>query len=94
LRGSTITSAAAACAARCCTTSPCRSQPERWSLPTGPSGSGKTTLLTLIGALRHGEGGSLQVLGHELIGCSDRQLSEVRRDQWLRLSGPTICTAA
>ena len=49
-------------------------------LLTGPSGSGKTTLLTLIGALRHGEGGSLQVLGHELIGCSDRQLSEVRRD--------------
>jgi putative ABC transport system ATP-binding protein len=49
-------------------------------LLTGPSGSGKTTLLTLIGALRHGEGGSLQVLGRQLIGCSDRQLSEARRD--------------
>jgi putative ABC transport system ATP-binding protein len=49
-------------------------------LLTGPSGSGKTTLLTLIGGLRHGEGGHLQVLGRQLIGCSDTQLSQARRE--------------
>ena len=49
-------------------------------LLTGPSGSGKTTLLTLIGGLRQGECGSLQVLGRELIGASDRALSEARRE--------------
>jgi len=49
-------------------------------LLTGPSGSGKTTLLTLIGGLRRGQGGDLRVLGRQLIGCSDRQLSEARRD--------------
>jgi len=49
-------------------------------LLTGPSGSGKTTLLTLIGGLRHGTCGSLQVLGRQLIGCNDRQLSQARRE--------------
>lgn len=49
-------------------------------LLTGPSGSGKTTLLTLIGGLRHGTSGSLQVLGRQLIGCNDRQLSQARRE--------------
>ena len=49
-------------------------------LLTGPSGSGKTTLLTLIGGLRHGECGSLQVLGRQLIGCTDKQLSQARRE--------------
>jgi len=49
-------------------------------LLTGPSGSGKTTLLTLIGGLRQGQCGSLQVLGRELIGASDRALSEARRE--------------
>ncbi|MEB3275853.1 MAG: ATP-binding cassette domain-containing protein [Cyanobacteriota bacterium] len=49
-------------------------------LLTGPSGSGKTTLLTLIGGLRHGQCGSLQVLGRELIGASDRALSKARRE--------------
>ena len=49
-------------------------------LLTGPSGSGKTTLLTLIGGLRHGTSGSLRVLGRQLIGASDRDLSEARRE--------------
>lgn len=45
---------------------------------TGPSGSGKTTLLTLIGALRAAQAGSLQVLGQELLGASDKQLVRIR----------------
>lgn len=47
---------------------------------TGPSGSGKTTLLTLIGALRTLQAGSLQVLGKELVGLSNRDLIAVRRN--------------
>ena len=46
---------------------------------TGPSGSGKTTLLTLVGALRSAQTGSLQVLGTELRGASERRLVSVRR---------------
>jgi putative ABC transport system ATP-binding protein len=47
---------------------------------TGPSGSGKTTLLTLIGALRHVQEGSVQVLGRELAGMSAAGLVRHRRD--------------
>lgn len=57
-----------------------RVQPGEIVLLTGPSGSGKTTLLTLIGGLRQGECGSLRVLGRELIGASDRALTEARRE--------------
>lgn len=46
---------------------------------TGPSGSGKTTLLTLIGALRSGQSGSLQVLGRQLNQASEETLIETRR---------------
>ncbi len=46
---------------------------------TGPSGSGKTTLLTLMGALRSGQEGELEVLGESLIGASRRKQSRVRR---------------
>jgi putative ABC transport system ATP-binding protein len=46
---------------------------------TGPSGSGKTTLLTLIGALRSAQQGSVEVLGQELRGASERVLVGVRR---------------
>jgi putative ABC transport system ATP-binding protein len=46
---------------------------------TGPSGSGKTTLLTLAGGLRSAQEGSLQVLGQELCGMSERQLTGARR---------------
>ncbi|WP_017304178.1 DevA family ABC transporter ATP-binding protein [Spirulina subsalsa] len=46
---------------------------------TGPSGSGKTTLLTLIGGLRSVQKGSLQFLGLELCGATERQRVEVRR---------------
>jgi putative ABC transport system ATP-binding protein len=47
---------------------------------TGPSGSGKTTLLTLIGALRSVAEGNLKVVGRELVGLSQPQLVEVRRN--------------
>ena len=46
---------------------------------TGPSGSGKTTLLSLIGGLRSVQEGSLQFLGQELYGTSQKQLVQVRR---------------
>jgi putative ABC transport system ATP-binding protein len=46
---------------------------------TGPSGSGKTTLLTLIGTLRRVQEGSLRLLGHELLGMSDSQIIELRK---------------
>lgn len=49
------------------------------TLLVGPSGSGKSTLLTLIGALRSVEEGSLQVLGQELHGASERDRVEIRR---------------
>jgi putative ABC transport system ATP-binding protein len=46
---------------------------------TGPSGSGKTTLLTLIGALRTVQEGSVQIMGQELCGLDNLQLTSVRR---------------
>ena len=49
------------------------------TLLVGPSGSGKSTLLTLIGALRSVEEGSLQVLGRELHGASERDRVAIRR---------------
>ena len=47
----------------------------------GPSGSGKTTLLNLLGALDTATSGSIRVDGHELAGMSQKQLSDLRRDQ-------------
>ncbi len=47
---------------------------------TGPSGSGKTTLLSLMGALRTVQDGSLRVLGQEIVGLSQANLVEVRRN--------------
>src|SRR4051812_41002821 len=47
---------------------------------TGPSGSGKTTLLTLLGTLRTVQEGSVQVLGRELLGASNAELVQARRD--------------
>jgi putative ABC transport system ATP-binding protein len=46
---------------------------------TGPSGGGKTTLLTLIGALRSAQGGSVSVLGKELLGAGEKEMVEVRK---------------
>lgn len=53
--------------------------PGEMVIMTGPSGSGKSTLLTLIGGLRRVQEGSVRVLGRELIGLSDRELTYIRR---------------
>lgn len=50
------------------------------TIMTGPSGSGKTTLLTLVGGLRSAQEGSLRVLGRELCGANEKQLTEARRN--------------
>jgi putative ABC transport system ATP-binding protein len=45
----------------------------------GPSGSGKTTVLTLMGCLREVQEGSLRLLGSEINGASETQLTGFRR---------------
>jgi putative ABC transport system ATP-binding protein len=47
---------------------------------TGPSGSGKTTLLTILGGLRKAEHGSVNVLGASLIGASEEERVNVRKN--------------
>jgi len=47
---------------------------------TGPSGSGKTTLLTLLGSLRSAQEGSLHVLDKELLGASQEEMIQTRRN--------------
>ena len=54
--------------------------PGEMVIMTGPSGSGKTTLLTLIGGLRTVHDGSVKVLGREMRGLSNVELTEVRRN--------------
>lgn len=46
---------------------------------TGPSGSGKTTLLTLMGGLRSARSGSLQILGQQIVGSNQQQLTSLRK---------------
>ena len=53
--------------------------PGEMVIMTGPSGSGKSTLLTLVGGLRKVQEGSVRVLGRELNGLSDRELTYIRR---------------
>jgi putative ABC transport system ATP-binding protein len=45
----------------------------------GPSGSGKTTLLTLIGCLRGVQDGSVQLMGRELNGAGEGELTVLRQ---------------
>ena len=45
----------------------------------GESGSGKTTIGRAIAGLTRASGGSLQVLGHEMVGYKERAFSPVRR---------------
>lgn len=54
---------------------------ERGSLTVlmGPSGSGKTTVLTLLGCLRAVQDGSVRLIGHELLGASEADLTALRQ---------------
>lgn len=45
----------------------------------GPSGSGKTTVLTLLGCLRGVQDGSVNLMGHELNGATEAELTALRR---------------
>ncbi|SMX42645.1 ATP-binding cassette domain-containing protein [Maliponia aquimaris] len=45
----------------------------------GPSGSGKTTLLTLFGCLRRVQDGSVTLMGRELHGATDAELTTLRQ---------------
>ena len=45
----------------------------------GPSGSGKTTVLTLVGCLRAVQDGSVRLMGRELHGAREAELTALRR---------------
>ncbi|UVI35763.1 dipeptide ABC transporter ATP-binding protein [Brevibacterium spongiae] len=45
----------------------------------GESGSGKTTIGRAIAGLTRASGGSLQVLGHEMVGFREREFTKIRR---------------
>lgn len=45
----------------------------------GPSGSGKTTVLTLLGCLRAVQDGSVRLMGHELNGATEAELTALRQ---------------
>jgi putative ABC transport system ATP-binding protein len=47
----------------------------------GPSGSGKTTLLNLIGALDRPQGGTIEVLGEDILAMNDDRRARLRRTQ-------------
>ncbi len=46
----------------------------------GPSGCGKSTLLNILGLLDTPTGGSYKLLGNEVAGKSERNLTQLRRD--------------
>src|SRR6195256_4073047 len=45
----------------------------------GPSGSGKSTLFHIVGGLTPPTAGSIQLDGHDLLGLSDAQRTELRK---------------
>jgi len=45
----------------------------------GPSGSGKTTVLTLLGCLRAVQDGTVRLLGHELNGAREAEMTALRQ---------------
>ncbi|HEX4098451.1 MAG TPA: ABC transporter ATP-binding protein [Caulobacteraceae bacterium] len=47
----------------------------------GPSGCGKSTLLNLLGLLDRPSSGAYDVFGQSVGDCSERQLTELRRDR-------------
>jgi len=47
----------------------------------GPSGCGKSTLLNVLGLLDSPSGGVYDFFGQDVAGCSERKLTELRRDR-------------
>ena len=47
----------------------------------GPSGSGKSTLFHIIGGLTPPTSGSVRIAGHDLLGLTDAERTELRRSQ-------------
>ena len=45
----------------------------------GPSGSGKSTFLNLVGGLEAPDQGTITIDGQDIVGMTDKQLSEYRR---------------
>jgi len=45
----------------------------------GPSGSGKSTLFNIVGGLTPPTAGSIQLAGHDLLGLTDAQRTELRK---------------
>jgi putative ABC transport system ATP-binding protein len=44
----------------------------------GPSGSGKTTMLTILGTLERPSAGTVEVVGHDVVGASDVEVAGLR----------------
>jgi len=55
-------------------------EPGEFVAVQGPSGSGKSTLLQLLGALDRPTGGTVRFGGNALEGMTDKELTELRRD--------------
>ena len=55
-----------------------RIRPDELTAIVGPSGSGKSTMLQLMGTLDRPTAGTVRILGHDVAGLNDRQLSAVR----------------
>jgi putative ABC transport system ATP-binding protein len=49
------------------------------ALVMGPSGSGKTTLLSVLGCLLTPDAGSVSVMGHSIIGLSEKKRGVIRQ---------------
>lgn len=47
----------------------------------GPSGSGKSTLLNILSAIESADSGSIKINGKELVGASEEEFTQYRRDQ-------------
>jgi putative ABC transport system ATP-binding protein len=54
-------------------------QPGEFVSIVGPSGSGKSTLFHIVGGLTPPTAGSIQLAGHDLLGLTDAQRTELRK---------------